>query len=89
MPESTSSVWRVMRFEAADGRYVEVASPIAKPEQIPVPSGYRFVSSTPMVPQAELDALRALCAEAARQMTNGDLAWDAAMAQRLEEAARA
>jgi len=46
-----------MRFERPDGKYAEVASNQAGPEQIPVPPGYRFVSSTPMVPAVVTDEM--------------------------------
>lgn len=45
----TDGAWRVMRFEDASGRYAEVASNEVGPEAIPVPPGYRFVSSFAMV----------------------------------------
>ncbi len=42
-------VWRVFRFERSDGAYCEVASNHAKPDQINLPPGYKFVCSTPLV----------------------------------------
>lgn len=54
---TTDGVWRVMRFETADGKWAEVASNKIGPEAVPVPDGYRFVRSTPMVPRADMDAL--------------------------------
>jgi hypothetical protein len=46
--------WRVMRFENAEGKRVEVASDRIGPEAVPVPPGYRFVDSTAMVPVDQL-----------------------------------
>jgi hypothetical protein len=49
-PTATDGVWRVMRFENAEGKWAEVASNVAGPEAVPLPEGFRFVCSTPMVP---------------------------------------
>lgn len=54
-PTATDGVWRVMRFETASGKWAEVASNQVGPEVLPIPPGYKFVSSTPMVSQARLD----------------------------------
>jgi hypothetical protein len=48
-PTTTDGVWRVMRFEAAGGKWAEVASNHIGPEAVNLPAGYRFVRSTPMV----------------------------------------
>jgi len=58
-PTTTDGVWRVMRFETPDGKYCEVASNHAGPEAIPVPPGYAFVRSTPMVPAEQVENMRA------------------------------
>lgn len=42
-------VWRVFRFEKADGAFCEVASNHIKPDEIDLPSGYKFVCATPLV----------------------------------------
>lgn len=59
MPDLPKSdgVWRVYRFETAGGKYAEAASNQVGPEQIPVPPGYRFVGSTPMVPAVVTDEM--------------------------------
>lgn len=49
-PTATDGLWRVMRFENAEGKWAEVASNHVGPEAVPVPAGYKFVRSTPMVP---------------------------------------
>jgi hypothetical protein len=52
--------WRVMRFENAEGKYAEVGTYMGA-NAIPVPPGYKLVSSTPMVPASQLrGALEAL-----------------------------
>jgi len=58
-PTATGGVWRVMRFEKPSGKYCEVASNHLGPEDIPVPPGYAFVSSTPMVPAEQVENMRA------------------------------
>jgi hypothetical protein len=45
--------WRVMRFENAEGKYAEVGTYLGA-NTIPVPPGYKLVSSTPMVPASQL-----------------------------------
>lgn len=42
-------VWRVLRFENDEGKYAEVGTFLG-PDLVPVPPGYRLVSSTRMVP---------------------------------------
>jgi hypothetical protein len=45
--------WRVMRFENSEGKYAEVGTYLGA-NTIPVPPGYKLVSSTPMVPASRL-----------------------------------
>lgn len=47
-------VWRVFRFEKADGAYCEVASNHVGPEEVNLPPGYRFICATPLVAQADV-----------------------------------
>lgn len=74
------TVWRVMRFETEAGAWAEVASNRVGPEEVNLPAGYRFVRSTPLVPEtAHLElaeqALGAL--ELVRRWTGVD-EWDPA-----------
>jgi hypothetical protein len=55
-PTTTDGVWRVMRFENAEGKWAELASNHVGPEAVPVPPGYKFVGSTPMVPDSRARA---------------------------------
>lgn len=46
---TTDKTWRVMCFENAEGKSIELASNHVGPEAVPVPPGYKFVSSVAMV----------------------------------------
>jgi len=78
-PTRTDGVWRVMRFEHPDGKYAWVASDQFGPEQIPVPPGYRFVSSTRMIAAEVTDEMVDRAArEQYRLDTHGLTQWESA-----------
>jgi hypothetical protein len=79
-PTPDPTVWRVMRFETDAGAWAEVASNRVGPEEVNLPAGYRFVRSTPLVPEAELVELAEVTLKAlelVRRWTGVD-EWDPA-----------
>jgi hypothetical protein len=67
--EGSSAAWCVMRFENGEGQYAEIASNHVGPEAVPLPPGYRFVSSTPMMPA---DVTDEMVEQAARTIAAAD-----------------
>lgn len=80
---TTDGVWRVMRFENAAGKWAEVASNHVGPEAVPVPPGYKFVNSTPMVPRADVERLREVIRDVGSAWRGGE---DAEIATAIDAA---